>query len=184
MAKSDILTTTERYLDQENFSWPSSGRHILGHYDDESIFLYQAYSPQISESAVRCQSFLTECPQNGFSLTRMTWLKPNFLWMMYRSGWATKYNQERILALRVSRLGFEKILRASVSTSKLPDETLCQYRSRLKESPVRLQWDPDHLPNGERHTARKAIQIGIRGDILIEFLNKWITQIEDIPDFV
>ncbi|MFM7854759.1 MAG: DUF4291 family protein [Flammeovirgaceae bacterium] len=29
----------------------------------------------------------------GLSLNRMTWMKPNFLWMMYRSGWATKHNQ-------------------------------------------------------------------------------------------
>jgi len=26
-------------------------------------------------------------------MNRMTWIKPNFLWMMYRSGWASKKNQ-------------------------------------------------------------------------------------------
>ncbi|WP_141653813.1 DUF4291 family protein, partial [Erwinia billingiae] len=25
-----------------------------------------------------------------FSMTRMTWIKPSFLWMMYRSGWGMK----------------------------------------------------------------------------------------------
>jgi hypothetical protein len=28
----------------------------------------------------------------------MDWSKPNFLWMMYRSGWATKERRERIVA--------------------------------------------------------------------------------------
>ncbi|WP_458785448.1 DUF4291 family protein [Vallitalea sediminicola] len=27
---------------------------------------------------------------SSFKLNRMTWVKPSFLWMMYRSGWAKK----------------------------------------------------------------------------------------------
>lgn len=30
--------------------------------------------------------------------------------MMYRCGWASKPNQERVLAVRIKREGFEKIL--------------------------------------------------------------------------
>ena len=41
---------------------------------------------------------------------RMTWIKPSFLWMMSRSGWATKPGQEHVLAVRMSRAGFENIL--------------------------------------------------------------------------
>ncbi len=40
-------------------------------------------------------------------MNRMTWIKPNFLWMMYRSGWAVKKNQERILAIKLTKKGFE-----------------------------------------------------------------------------
>ena len=45
-----------------------------------------------------------------FSYSRMSWIKTNFLWMMYRCGWATKRNQERVLAIRITRQGFEEIL--------------------------------------------------------------------------
>ena len=37
----------------------------------------------------------------------MTWIKPSFLWMMHRSGWATKPGQERVLAIEITRAGFE-----------------------------------------------------------------------------
>lgn len=38
--------------------------------------------------------------------------------MMYRSGWASKRNQERILSVRISREGFKEIL-AKAYTAKV-----------------------------------------------------------------
>ena len=49
-----------------------------------------------NSKAVANQTFL-KC--KDYSTTRMTWIKPNFLWMMYRSGWAEKKGQENILAI-------------------------------------------------------------------------------------
>jgi hypothetical protein len=39
--------------------------------------------------------------------SRATWIKPSFLWMAYRCGWAAKAGQERVLAIEISREGFE-----------------------------------------------------------------------------
>lgn len=40
-------------------------------------------------------------------MTRMTWIKPSFLWMMYRSGGAQKDpGQKRIFAMDIRRDGF------------------------------------------------------------------------------
>jgi hypothetical protein len=80
-----------RYLEQTDH-WPPSGRHVLAQYDAESIFVYQAYRPSIALYAVEHQSF----GGPDFSYTRMSWIKPNFLWMMYRCGWAAKAGQERV----------------------------------------------------------------------------------------
>lgn len=68
---------TESYLAQ-NARWPQSGRHILAQYDDESIIVYQAYRPAIGHFAARHSYFGGE-----FSLTRMSWIKPNFLWSIF-----------------------------------------------------------------------------------------------------
>lgn len=48
---------------------------------------------------------------------------------------------------------------------------------------VRLQWDPDHDPHGAKQN-RRAIQLGLKGDILKSFNDDWIRDISDITDFV
>ncbi len=48
---------------------------------------------------------------------------------------------------------------------------------------MRLQWDPDHDPYGTK-LDRKAIQLGMRGEILRQFATEWIVSITDISSFV
>jgi hypothetical protein len=57
-----------------------------------------------------------------------------------------------------------------------------KWKSELKNSHVRLQWDPDHNPNGGK-LERRAIQIGIKGELLEKFGKEWIVSIEDITEF-
>ena len=49
--------------------------------------------------------------------------------------------------------------------------------------PVRLQWDPDHDPRGGKQE-RRAIQLGLAGDVFRQYANDWIVSIEDISGFV
>lgn len=160
--------------------WPSSGRHILAQYDDDSIVVYQAYRDAIGRYAARHQRFGGE-----FSFQRMSWIKPNFLWMMYRSGWGTKPDQEVTLAIRIKRSAFEEILRQSVQSSHDPDAyaTREEWQSAIAGSQVRVQWDPDHGPSGDR-LERRAIQLGLREEVLKKFACEWIVEILDISSFV
>lgn len=146
---------------------------------DETIVLYQAYNDSIANYVVSQQTF-KNCPD--FSTTRMTWLKPNFCWMMYRSGWATKVNQERILAITVKKEHFNEILRRSVSTRESEKDNR-DKKSNANAADVRLQWDPDHDPFGQK-LERRAIQIGIRGQVLDTFLSQFIVSICDVTAFV
>lgn len=170
---------TEPYLEQLN-RWPASGRHILAQYDDETVVVYQAYRPAIGLFAAQRQRFGGE-----FSLNRMSWIKPNFLWMMYRSAWGAKEGQEITLAVRLRRTGFDEILRRAVHSSYVPEiyASLDDWKARLAESPVRLQWDPDHDPHGGKQE-RRAIQLGLAGEILRQYTQDWIVSIEDISGFV
>src|SRR6476469_8467285 len=102
---------TEPYSEQRK-RWPASGRHILAQFDAESVVVYQAYRPEIGRFAARHGYF-----GGAFSLGRMSWIKPNFLWMMYRSGWGTKPGQEVTLAVRIRRSGFDHLLHAAVHSS-------------------------------------------------------------------
>jgi hypothetical protein len=170
---------TERYLDQEA-RWPQSGRHILAQFDAESVVVYQAYNPAIGHFAARHGYF-----GGGFSLGRMSWIKPNFLWMMYRSGWGTKEDQEVTLAVRLLRDAFNEILRLAVHSSFAPEVYGSEeaWTRAVAGSEVRLQWDPDHDPAG-RPVERRAIQLGLRGEVLARYAKDWLLEVEDISDFV
>ncbi len=149
------------YLEQLQH-WPSAGQHIMAQYDADSIYVYQAYKPSIAEYAVAHQAF-----GGDFSFSRMSWIKPNFLWMMFRAGWATKEGQEHILAIRLPRTFFDELLRTAVASSFAASDcaTEEEWRAQVTHSDVRLQWDPDHDPTG-RPIERRAIQLGLRGRTL------------------
>lgn len=171
---------TRPYLEQAA-TWPSSGRHILAHFDHDSIVVYQAYSPSIARHALEEGVF--GGPE--FSFSRMSWIKPSFLWMMYRSAWGTAERQESVLAVRIRRAFFERLLALAVPSafgaSRYSDEAA--WRRAIEASDVRLQWDPDHDPSGDK-LERRAIQLGLRGEVLRQYANTEILSVADMTPFV
>jgi hypothetical protein len=170
---------TEPYLTQLA-RWPQAGRPIMAQFDDEAIVVYQAYRPAIGHYAAANRQFGGE-----FSFSRMSWVKPNFLWMMYRSGWGTKPGQEVTLAVWLRRAAFNTILTAAVPSAFDPDRyaDADDWRGAVATSDVRLQWDPDHDPAGAP-LARRAIQLGLRGDTLARYATDWLLDIQDISALV
>jgi hypothetical protein len=169
----------ELYAEQQQ-RWPAAGRHILAHYDDASLIVYQAYRPAIGRFALAHGFFGGE-----FSYNRMSWIKPNFLWMMYRSGWGTKEGQEIILALRLRRTFFEELLARAVQSTYYERHypTREQWQEALAHSEVRLQWDPDHDPAGAR-LERRALQLGLRGEALDRYGKQELLEVIDLTEFV
>lgn len=115
-------------------------RQIRASYDDSTVTVYQAYSPAIAMPAVQHGRFVVP-----FSMSRMTWIKPSFLWMMYRCGWATKEGQTCVLAIRITRTGFEQALAASALSHLAVDvhTDRREWADSVRTSPVRVQWDPE-----------------------------------------
>lgn len=152
-------------------------RQIRADYDAESIVVYQAYGPSIARPAVADNHF-----GPGFKRTRMTWIKPSFRWMMYRCGWATKPGQESVLAIRISRAGFEWALAHSAfahyAASLHADHEA--WRAGLG-APVRIQWDPERDLRFQPLEYR-SIQIGLGGEAVAHYCDDWILEIRDITD--
>ena len=151
-------------------------REIRAVYDDQTIRVYQAYSDAIADSALAAGKFVSP----PFKMDRMTWIKPSFLWMMYRAGWSLKdAGQKRILAIDITREGFEWAL-AHACLSHADEGVSERDFQRLKDtSPVRIQWDPErnvHL-HAQRH---RAIQIGLSKEAVGLYVNQWITRIEEV----
>jgi hypothetical protein len=168
------------YIDQKE-KWPAKGHVILAQYDDDTVVVYQAYSRSIGRKAVERQSL--DGP--GFSFDRMTWIKPNFLWMMHRSEWGTAPDQKSVLAIWLARPFFDALLFAAVPSHYVPDQFPSQaaWKAAVEESEVRVQWDPDYTPEGKK-LPRSAIQIGVRGEMLRRYAGEYIIQIEDIGEFI
>ena len=171
--------TTQTYADQIE-RWPSEGKHILAHYNDSTIIVYQAYNAEIGHFVLDNGVF-----GGAFSYDRMSWIKPNFLWMMYRSGWATKPDQEVILGLRLTRTFFDEILNQAVPSSFSNNlfKTEEKWQSAITSSNVRLQWDPDHDPLGNK-LERRAIQLGLRGEMLERYGKHEIIEVINCTQFV
>jgi hypothetical protein len=177
--KSNMKLRVAPYIIQSS-QWPPEGRHILAQYDEEAIVVYQAYRQAIGQYAAEHGHF-----GGRFKLSRMSWIKPNFLWMMYRSAWGQKEGQEIVLAVHLRRSAFDTILAEAVHSTYDAShyENEETWDNAVARSNVRLQWDPDHGPSGTS-LPRRAIQLGLRGDVLVKFAREWIIGIEDISDFV
>lgn len=172
--RTELYSTSRQFL-------PVDGQHIVAHQTETQVVVYQAYNPAIAQFAVANQYL----GGPSFNYGRMSWIKPNFLWMMYRCGWASKENQERVLALWLAKTAFEEILSQAVFSSFRADDYESEetWKHELATKNVRLQWDPDHNPYGDKLT-RRALQLGLKNDTLEQFGKHQVTHIEDVTDFV
>lgn len=153
---------------------------IRAMYNDKTIRVYQAYSDSIANSALEHGTFV--CPP--FKKDRMTWIKPSFLWMMYRSRWGLKdEGQKRILAIDITHEGFEWALSHSCLSHSSPAMSKEEWLQLKRNSPVRIQWDPerDLFSTPQNH---RAIQIGLSNEAVDKYLNEWIVEITDITPIV
>jgi hypothetical protein len=141
-----------------------------------TITVYQAYAPEIGLPAARAGRFPAVWQRN-----RMTWVKPSFLWMMYRCGWGTKAGQETVLAIEIAREGFEWALgHACLSHYEHglhADHTT--WKRQLKQASARVQWDPErdlHL----QPLPHRSLQLGLTGEAAHRYAYEWIVSITDV----
>ena len=150
-------------------------RQIRALYTADTITVYQAYGPEVGIAAGRDGRFPA-----AFKRDRMTWIKPSFLWMMYRSGWATKPGQEHVLAIRLRRDGLEWALRHSSWSHYDRDVHVSRDAwESTRRAPVRLQWDPERDLRLQPLPYR-SLQIGLSGEAVDRYLSEWIVAIDDV----
>ncbi|MFK4208428.1 DUF4291 domain-containing protein [Streptomyces sp. NPDC030920] len=144
----------------------TSQHHVRADFDARTIVVYQAYSPAVAGPAVRANRFVAP-----FSFHRMTWIKPSFLWLMHRSNWARKPGQERILAVRITRAGWEEALSRAVLTTAAP--------AAVAEAPVHVQWDPERSLRGAALN-HYSIQVGVGRGLIRTFAEEWVVGLTDL----
>ncbi|MFK4265890.1 DUF4291 domain-containing protein [Streptomyces milbemycinicus] len=152
-------------------------RHqIRALHTDSTVTVYQAYAPHLGLPAARDGRFPT-----AWKRDRMTWIKPSFLWMMYRCGWGAKEGQETVLAVEITREGFEWALgRSCLSHYERglhPDQAA--WKRALKAAPARVQWDPERDLR-LRPLPYRSLQLGLSGEASRRYADEWTVAITDV----
>ncbi|MFD6434887.1 DUF4291 domain-containing protein [Streptomyces venezuelae] len=147
-------------------------------HTDTTITVYQAYAPELGVPAARTGRFPA-----AWKRDRMTWIKPSFLWMMYRCGWATKEDQQTVLAVEITREGFDWALRNACLSHYVRGLHTDQaaWKRELRRSPARVQWDPErdlHL----NALPYRSLQLGLSGEASRSFADEWTVSITDVTD--
>lgn len=150
-------------------------------FNDRTIRVYQAYGPDIAIPALKAKRFVPP-----FKMGRMTWIKPSFNWMMYRSGYATKPGQEFVLGIDITREGFEWALEHAALSNYNPTAHSSpeEWKRLLETNPVRIQWDPERDWRLNIIEGVRAIQIGLSGEAVERYVREWVVNIEDMTGLV
>ncbi|MFJ5776935.1 DUF4291 domain-containing protein [Streptomyces sp. NPDC093094] len=111
----------------------------------------------------------------------LTWIKPSFLWIMYRCGWGTKEGQETVLAVEIARDGFEWALEHACLSHYVQElhADPAAWKRQLRAAPARVQWDPErdlHL----RPLAHRSLQLGLSGEAAHRYADEWIVSVDDV----
>ncbi len=149
-------------------------------HTDSTITVYQAYPPEIGRAAARDGRFPA-----AWKRDRMTWIKPSFLWTMYRCGWGTKEGQEHVLAVEITREGFEWALRHACLShyARGLHADHDAWRRGLRRAPARVQWDPERdlrlqpLPH-------RSLQLGLAAEAARRYADEWIVSLTDVTPLV
>ncbi len=163
----------------KNIKKDARGSHeIWAQYSSKTVTIYQAYSSQIADAALKAQRLVAP-----FSYLRMTWIKPSYLWLMARSQWAQKRGQERILAMEILRSKWEYALGEGVLTHPEPriHGSGTTWQQLFEKSLVHVQWDPERNLRGTKLTHR-SIQVGLSRELVEEFATEWIVSISDLTE--
>lgn len=153
---------------------------IRADYNQHTITVYQAYNDAIADVAVRDGRFGAP-----FSFNRMTWIKPSFMWMMERSNWGLKKDQQRILAIRIKRTFFDTLLEQAVLTT--PEAHVYPHsgiwETLFAQANVYVQWDPERSINGKK-LEHRSLQLGISRNLISQFNEDAIVAIDDLTPLV
>lgn len=155
-------------------------RQIRADFDASTIMVYQAYPPAISDAALAAGRFVAP-----FSFTRMTWIKPSLLWLMHRSNWARKPGQERILAVRLTRAGWEQALSQAVLTAPVPavHRSAAAWSAAFDNASVHVQWDPERSLRSAALN-HYSIQVGVGRTLIRDYAEEWVVGLTDLTPTV
>lgn len=156
-------------------------REIRAEFDNQGVYVYQAFRAEIAKSAVALGTFGPD-----FSLNRFTWIKPSLGWMLYRSRYAENRGQEAILRIKIGHQDFQDILRQVVPAIFEPglSPSVDDWHGKLKLHDLRFQWDPGRDLSMQKIPHLRSLQIGIGPSHIRQYVNNWIMEVTDVTEAI
>jgi hypothetical protein len=104
---------------------------------------------------------------------------------MHRSNWARKPGQERILAVRVTRAGWEQALSQAVLTAPEPaiHASAAAWGKAFETASVHVQWDPERSLRGAALN-HYSIQVGVGRALIRTYAEDWVVALTDLTQTV
>lgn len=171
----------------DRFRPPASVLHdqgcicFRGEFDEEGVYVYQAYGDAVADWALEHGSF----GGPSWKPDRMTWIKPSFAWMLYRSGYGRKIGQTRILKMKLSHASLAYLLQHCECVHN--SEKIEKAKKKEPCNTGRIQWDPERelfqaeQKQPRRMARQRSIQIGLSGT-LSQFYVKHTISILEVTD--
>jgi Domain of unknown function (DUF4291) len=146
---------------------PATPCALRGAYTESSFIVYYRCNTEIANAAVQAQSLDFPIFKPG----RHTWINPSFRSVLrqYRSACAQQQNPEHVIALHITREGWEQALKWD--HSRMSGET--PY--------ARCRSDPE-LDIGSESLSFNFVQITLTPKAVNQGLNKWIVEIKDVTN--
>jgi hypothetical protein len=120
-------------------------KQILAAYDDEGVFVYQAFKPSFGWMLHRSE-YATAVRQERILKIKLR--HDGFLTIL-RRGVPTSYDRNRFASEH-------------------------KWRRALDETDVRIQWDPDRSLRRVK-LERRAIQLGMGGETVRQYVQEWMS---------
>lgn len=156
------VLTVNIYEDGKTNKEFSSSKDTLIQTQEGNIALFHAFSPTYIKK--------NQLSKEDLNMNRMTWIKTSLLWTIYRSDWARKDKQERIVEVQTNPQYLAELIKKSVKTKDPQANT----------SEVLYQKDPDRAILGKTWnkgqdnywlSARRTMHLGIRGSELERYID-------------
>jgi hypothetical protein len=161
--------------------WDVPPHTLLATWDAESVVVWQAHGHRVADAVLARGSFdVPEWRTDRTSRFRVS--LPSLLW---RCSWGTRPGRERILAVRLSRSGFDEVLRRAVPADddRAVYPTEASWRLAMRYATATVSWHPDRSLEGEP-TAWDTARFGLRDSQLGAFAREWVRGVEDVSDWV
>lgn len=160
---------------------PASGRVLLATFDDDTVLTWQAHHADVAAEMI------SRGRPGGTSwrTDRVTRMRTSLPSLLARCDWGRRPGRERILGLRMTRAGFDAMLRQAVHGEFEPEvyATRGAWQLATRYAAVTLTWHPDRDAGGHE-LARQTVRIGVRDDALRRLTTEWVTGFEDFTPWV